>query len=152
QSINIDFSPLGASVKEVFALINIVFGDFAHTGELSEQAFDNLKAKITSLAPKVIALWAVMNPASAISTIMPLLSLFGKVGLALGSLGTSVGAFGGIISSGIASASGVVGAFAATLSGLPGVFATAAGRGLSVLGTMTSAMSSLVSLALAAIG
>lgn len=129
QSINIDFSPLGASVKEVFALINIVFGDFAHTGELSEQAFDNLKAKITSLAPKVIALWAVMNPASAISTIMPLLSLFGKVGLALGSLGTSVGAFGGIISSGIASASGVVGAFAATLSGLPGVFATAAGVG-----------------------
>ncbi|MGZ7317540.1 hypothetical protein ACXWQ2_09125, partial [Streptococcus pyogenes] len=113
-------------------------GDFAHTGELSGQAFDNLKAKITSLAPKVIALWAVMNPASAIATIMPLLSLFGKVGLALGSLGASVGVFGGIISSGIASASGVVGAFAATLSGLPGVFATAAGRGLSVLGTMTS--------------
>ncbi|HEP3024497.1 TPA: tape measure protein [Streptococcus pyogenes] len=152
QSINIDFSPLGASVKEVFALINTVLRDFAHTGELSGQAFDNLKAKITSLAPKVIALWAVMNPASAISTIMPLLSLFGKVALALGSLGTSVGAFGGIISSGIASASGVVGAFAATLSGLPGVFTTAAGRGLSVLGTMTSAMSSLVSLALAAIG
>ncbi|HHH8575379.1 TPA: tape measure protein [Streptococcus pyogenes] len=152
QSINIDFSPLGASVKEVFALINTVLGDFAHTGELSGQAFDNLKAKITSLAPKVIALWAVMNPASAIATIMPLLSLFGKVGLALGSLGASVGVFGGIISSGIASASGVVGAFAATLSGLPGVFATAAGRGLSVLGTMTSAMSSLVSLALAAIG
>ncbi len=152
QSINIDFSPLGASVKEVFALINTVLGDFAHTGELSGQTFDKLKAKIASLAPKVIALWAVMNPASAIATIMPLLSLFGKVGLALGSLGTSVGAFGGIISSGIASASGVVGAFAATLSGLPGVFATAAGRGLSVLGTMTSAMSSLVSLALAAIG
>ncbi|HEP1269847.1 phage tail protein [Streptococcus pyogenes] len=152
QSINIDFSPLGASVKEVFALINTVLGDFAHTGELSGQTFDKLKAKIASLAPKVIALWAVMNPASAIATIMPLLSLFGKVGLALGSLGTSVGAFGGIISSGIASASGVVGAFAATLSGLPGVFATAAGRGLSVVGTMTSAMSSLVSLALAAIG
>ncbi len=82
QSINIDFSPLGASVKEVFVFINTVLGDFAHTGELSGQAFDNLKAKITSLAPKVIALWAVMNPASAIATIMPLLSLFGKVGLA----------------------------------------------------------------------
>lgn len=152
KMVNIDFSPLSNGFKSAFALLNTALGEFAKTGELTTSTIDKIKSKISEIGPTAIAAWALLNPSSAIVTIMPLISMIGKIGVALGTVGTAMATFGTMVAGGLSTASGIVGAFAGVMSGLPAVFGVAASRGLTVLGGMTSAMSSIASIAMASIG
>ena len=86
NSIDIDVSGISQSIKSGFDLLNTALGEFAQNGELTQATIDKIKTKIAEIGPAAVAAWALMNPKSAIATLMPLLSGLGKIGVSLGKL------------------------------------------------------------------
>lgn len=152
ESVNIDFGPLGSAVSSTFGLINTALGEFAQKGELSGATIDKIKAKISEIGPKAVAAWALLNPGTAIATLMPLIGFIGGIGAKLGGLGVGLAGFGTAMGGAFATAGGFVGAFAGKIGGLVGVFGSAASKGLSVLSTMINGITAVAGAALASIG
>ncbi|HIH8008967.1 TPA: tape measure protein [Streptococcus suis] len=150
--VNIDTSGFGAGIKAGFNLINSALGEFAKTGRLSEQTIEKIKSRLAEIGPKAIAAWALLNPRSAIATIMPLLAGLGKVGVLLGGIGAKAAVFGSVFGRAFTNLGGLVGVLAGKMTGLTGIFGTAASKGLSILGSMTGAIGSIAGMALSAIG
>lgn len=150
--VNIDTSGFGKSLKAGFDLLNTALGEFAQKGELTQATIDKIKAKIGEIGPKAVTAWALLNPASVIKTMLPLVSVIGKVGGVLVEVGLTAGAFASVLGGAFSSVGGLIGVLAARITGLTGVFGNAAARGMSILGSMVSAMGSVMSLALSAIG
>lgn len=143
------------------AVYQLVFGIDATKKKIKE-SFTGINQAAQMLATAIDPIERIKD---SLSSFVPILSLIGGLlafgpatkGLTLltgllGGLGTKIGALGGILSSGFSSAAGMVGLFAAQVSGLGGVLGGAASKGLSVLSMMTSGISSVMSVALAAIG
>lgn len=143
------------------AVYQLVFGIDATKKKIKE-SFTGINQAAQMLATAIDPIERIKD---SLSSFAPILSLIGGLlafgpatkGLTLltgllGGLGTKIGALGGILSGGFSSAAGMVGLFAAQVSGLGGVLGGAASKGLSVLSMMTSGISSVMSVALAAIG
>lgn len=130
---------------DAMATINPVLDHFLNGTKLADGVMEKFKGTMSSVAPILGLVGGLLafGPATKGLTLL--------TGL-LGGLGTKIGALGGILSSGFSSAAGMVGLFAAQVSGLGGVLGGAASKGLSVLSMMTSGISSVMSVALAAIG
>ena len=130
---------------DAMATINPVLDHFLNGTKLADGVMEKFKGTMSSAAPILGLVGGLLafGPATKGLTLL--------TGL-LGGLGTKIGALGGILSSGFSSAAGMVGLFAAQVSGLGGVLGGAASKGLSVLSMMTSGISSVMSVALAAIG
>lgn len=90
EAINVDFSGFTNGVKGAFDLVNRALGEFAKTGQVTQGTIDQIKSKLGEIGPKAIAAWAMLNPATAIATILPLLSGLGKIGILLGGLGAKL--------------------------------------------------------------
>ena len=143
------------------AVYQLVFGIDATKKKIKE-SFTGINQAVQMLDTAIDPIERIK---SSLSSFAPILSLVGGLlafgpatkGLTLltgllGGLGTKIGAFGSILSSGFSSAAGMVGLFAAQVSGLGGILGGAASKGLSVLSMMASGISSVMSVALAAIG
>jgi TP901 family phage tail tape measure protein len=130
---------------DAMATINPVLDHFLNGTKLADGVMEKFKGTMSSVAPILGLVGGLLafGPATKGLTLL--------TGL-LGGLGTKIGALGSILSSGFSSAAGMVGLFAAQVSGLGGVLGGAASKGLSVLSMMTSGISSVMSVALAAIG
>lgn len=143
------------------AVYQLVFGIDATKNKIKE-SFSGADQMAKMLATAIDPIERIK---SSLSSFVPILVLVGGLlafspatkGLTLltgllGGLGSKIGSFGSILSSGFSSATVDVGLFASKLSGLPGVLGDAATRGISILGIMTSGITSVMSVALAAIG
>jgi TP901 family phage tail tape measure protein len=130
---------------DAMATINPVLDHFLNGTKLADGVMEKFKGTMSSAAPILGLVGGLLafGPATKGLTLL--------TGL-LGGLGTKIGALGSILSGGFSSAAGMVGLFAAQVSGLGGVLGGAASKGLSVLSMMTSGISSVMSVALAAIG
>ena len=130
---------------DAMATINPVLDHFLNGTKLADGVMEKFKGTMSSAAPILSLVGGLLafGPATKGLTLL--------TGL-LGGLGTKIGALGSILSSGFSSAAGMVGLFATQVSGLGGVLGGAASKGLSVLSMMASGISSVMSVALAAIG
>lgn len=130
---------------DAMATINPVLDHFLNGTKLADGVMEKFKGTMSSVAPILGLVGGLLAFGPATKGVTLLTGL-------LGGLGTKIGALGGILSSGFSSAAGMVGLFAAQVSGLGGVLGGAASKGLSVLSMMTNGISSVMSIALAAIG
>lgn len=130
---------------DAMATINPVLDHFLNGTKLADGVMEKFKGTMSSVAPILGLVGGLLAFGPATKGVTLLTGL-------LGGLGTKIGALGGILSSGFSSAAGMVGLFAAQVSGLGGVLGGAASKGLSVLSMMTNGISSVMSVALAAIG
>lgn len=130
---------------DAMATINPVLDHFLNGTKLADGVMEKFKGTMSSAAPILGLVGGLLafGPATKGLTLL--------TGL-LGGLGTKIGALGSILSGGFSSAAGMVGLFAAQVSGLGGILGGAASKGLSVLSMMASGISSVMSVALAAIG
>lgn len=130
---------------DAMATINPVLDHFLNGTKLADGVMEKFKGTMSSAAPIISLVGGLLafSPATKGLTLL--------TGL-LGGLGSKIGSFGSILGSGFSLASGYVELFASKIGGLPGVLGNAASRGISILGMMSQGISSVMSVALAAIG
>ena len=152
NSIDIDVSGISQSIKSGFDLLNTALGEFAQNGELTQATIDKIKTKIAEIGPAAVAAWAMMNPKSAIATLMPLLSGLGKIGVALGKVAVEAQTSGSVMGNVFETISAGLLKLDDDGNATAEGFRKAAGEGVSAMATMANGITSVASMALAAIG
>lgn len=130
---------------DAMANINPVLDHFLNGTKLADGVMDKFTSSMVSAAPILSLVGGLLAFGPATKNLTKLTGI-------LGGLGGKLGAFGSILGSGFSSASGYVELFASKIGGLPGVLGNAASRSISILGMMSQGISSVMSVALAAIG
>lgn len=130
---------------DAMATINPVLDHFLNGTKLADGVMDKFASSMASAAP-------ILSLVGGLLAFGPATKGLTKLTGILGGLGGKIGALGSILSSGFLSATVDVGLFASKLSGLPGVLGNVAARGISILSMMSQGISSVMSVALAAIG
>ena len=130
---------------DAMATINPVLDHFLNGTKLADGVMDKFTSSMVSAAPILSLVGGLLAFGPATKNLTKLTGI-------LGGLGGKIGAFGSILGSGFSSASGYVELFASKIGGLPGVLGNAASRSIGILGMMSQGISSVMSVALAAIG
>ena len=130
---------------DAMATINPVLDHFLNGTKLADGVMEKFKGTMSSAAP-------ILGLVGGLLAFGPATKGLTKLTVILGGLGSKIGSFGSILGSGFSSASGYVELFASKIGGLPGVLGSAASRGISILGMMSQGISSVMGVALAAIG